>query len=73
MSRKPSLETEVKSLRREIKRLKGNERLWQTYRARATQAEQKCAEWEKRFDQLLFNASKVALELHSKTGDDHGT
>lgn len=57
MSRKPSAETEVKSLRRDTKRLKTEPAsAWASvteYRARATRAETEAADWRKRFDLLL--------------------
>lgn len=65
MSRKPSLETEVKNLRRELKRLKESEKLWVTYRSRATQAEQQLAEWRQRFDFLLAISKKESDYIKS--------
>jgi hypothetical protein len=57
MSHKPTAETEVKSLRREVKRLKAEladaRASANEYRPRASRAEAEVSEWKKRFDLLL--------------------
>lgn len=57
MPRKPSAETELRTARRIIREqqvtITRAERERDAYRARATKAEQECAEWKSRFDQLL--------------------
>mgnify|MGYP003465901709 CR=1 FL=1 len=62
MSRTPSLETQVRSLRRQLaeeeQRAVGFMRERDIYRVRATKAEQECAEWKARFDKLLERTPK---------------
>jgi hypothetical protein len=57
MSRKPTPETELKTVKRELRQSQEDAAKWlrdaNTYRARAMQAEQECADWRKRFDLLL--------------------
>lgn len=57
MARGLKPETEIRNLRRELKRtenwLKRAEHERDAYRARATQAEQQAADWRRRFDELL--------------------
>lgn len=57
MSRKPSPETELRTVRREIKRWKAgyDERVKDctAFRLRAIKAEEEAADWRKRFDLLL--------------------
>lgn len=57
MSRVPSDATMLRNARREIrdleKHLAGTVKDRETYRIRATKAEQECAEWKRRFDLLL--------------------
>ena len=64
MSRKPSAETQVVKLKRELRAanedrkllasaLSAAQSLTKDYRARSTKAEQECAEWRQRFDLLL--------------------
>lgn len=62
MSRKPSAETELRNVKRELNRVLGDcadmraER--DNFRARATKAEQEAADWRRRFD-LLLEKSKL--------------
>lgn len=64
--RKPSAETEVRSLRRELAEVKalsaqrGIEA--NTFRSRATRAEQEVAEWKRRFDALLARTPELPAE-----------
>jgi hypothetical protein len=58
MGKAPSIETQLKSARRmyrnaqkDITDLQASVR---EYRTRATKAEQECADWKRRFDELLF-------------------
>ncbi len=57
MSRMPNAETQLKSLRREHRRisdaLSDAQRELTTYRGRASKAESEAAEWKRRFDILL--------------------
>jgi len=57
MSKPPSEATQLRTAKREAKELTGeNWRLRNEvdhFRARATKAEQQCAEWKERFDILL--------------------
>ncbi len=62
MPRSPSPETQLrtlkaaeKSLRMELSRTRDD---CQSYRIRATRAEQACAQWQARFDALLFHGYK---------------
>lgn len=66
MSKQPSEATQIRNLNRDLRdrdaqlsRLKAtvNE-----YRARATKAEQECAEWKRRFDLLLERTPVAELE-----------
>ncbi len=61
--RKPSAETELRTVRRELKLCKAERTkdvtLMQQYRARATKAEQELATWKQRFDRLLWSTGKV--------------
>jgi uridine kinase len=58
VSREPSIETQLKSARRMYrdaqKQVSDLQALVREYRARATKAEQECADWKRRFDELLF-------------------
>ncbi len=62
MSRPPSDKTRLKQCRSEILDLKrtlsGVYRERDEYRARATKAEQACADWQRRFDLLLTRDSQ---------------
>ena len=57
MSKSPSLETQVKNLRRELKHAKAKISLLDgqidSYRLYLAKAEQETAEWRRRFDSLL--------------------
>ena len=57
MSKAPSAETQLRSAKKELKRVvdERNAAIAQreVYRARATKAEQEVAEWKRRFDTLL--------------------
>jgi len=57
MSRVPSLETRFKNLQRSHtalgRELNTAKLAAESYRIRATKAEQECAEWRRRFDALL--------------------
>jgi FtsZ-binding cell division protein ZapB len=62
-ARVPSFETRFKTLRRmnnELQRQLNTARIAsEAYRARATKAEQECAEWRKRFDALLLRTPEA--------------
>lgn len=62
MSRKPSAETELRNVKRELKRAReacaDMRAELDGFRARATRAEQEAAEWRRRFD-LLLEKSKI--------------
>lgn len=68
VSRKPSPETELRSVKRELREAKEDlsrcRLSMAEYRARATRAEQSCAEWQQRFDALL----KLGLSAPQVTG-----
>ena len=55
--RQPSPQTELRNLRRDLKRteedLRAVKQAAEAYRSRATKAEQETAEWKRRFDLLL--------------------
>lgn len=57
MARKPSPETTIRYLKRDLaeteRRLIAANEKASEYRARATKAETECAEWKRRFDALL--------------------
>ena len=62
MSRKPSVETELRTVRAEFKRYRAayDERIRDctAFRLRAIKAEEECAEWKRRFDLLLDRTPK---------------
>jgi hypothetical protein len=67
MARQPSVETQLRSARTDLRRLtlelaQANQRTEQ-WRGRATKAEQEAAEWKGRFDILLRNVEKVAAGM----------
>jgi hypothetical protein len=64
VSRAANPETTIRNLKRDLKRSRevANEMAAtaNTYRARATKAEQEVAEWKKRFDALLLRTPEEA-------------
>lgn len=61
--RKPSAETELRTVRRELRECQARERAErqgrQEYQARTTKAERELSEWKRRFDRLLWSTGKV--------------
>ena len=70
MSKPPSDKTQLANLKRDykaqIKELAEAQRQLLHYRGRATKAEQACAEWQKRFDALLYQRSSVTVTASEK-------
>ena len=75
MSRKPSTETELKTLRRDYKRMsdaqKETLRELTAYRGRATKAETEAAEWRRRFD-ILLSREPTLTASDTTSGNQHG-
>ena len=66
MPKKPSAETELRTVKRELRETRAvlakATRERDVYRARLTRAEQKVSEWVKRFDSLLERTPKVDVK-----------
>lgn len=62
MARLPSTETQLRNAHRQLREARGQvatlERTAETYRQRATKAEQEVAEWKRRFNALLARTPK---------------
>jgi soluble cytochrome b562 len=69
MSKAPSVETQLKSSRRayrEAQKQVGDlQQAVREYRTRATKAEQECADWKRRFDELLFRREPAKDAPHA--------
>jgi hypothetical protein len=66
VSKKPSVETELKTVKRMLRDMTEREtravNTCELYRQRATKAEQEAAEWRRRFDLLLARTPQLTGE-----------